>query len=74
MTEALATIMTDTPDLARTKVRAYIAALPPDARRRVKQLRDACPPDAARWAWQIDSPQLPVISVAPSSAGGRQFP
>lgn len=33
--------MTDTPDLARTKVRAYIAALPPDARRRVKQLRDA---------------------------------
>lgn len=41
MTEALATIMTDTPDLARTKVRAYIAALPPDARRRVKQLRDA---------------------------------
>ena len=41
MTEALATIMTDTPDHARTKVRAYNAALPPDARRRVKQLRDA---------------------------------
>jgi uncharacterized protein YdhG (YjbR/CyaY superfamily) len=33
--------MTDAAALARAKVRAYIAALPPDARKRIKQLREA---------------------------------
>lgn len=33
--------LTDPAALARAKVRAYVAALPPDARKRVKELRQA---------------------------------